>query len=414
MESRKYIKMFEPIKIKNIEIKNRLVMAPATTNYSQAGYPTDQQIAYHAARAKGGVGLVISAPAKYVLPGYQGHVLAQNLSERGHMPVWNELVETVHAFGAKIFGQISANVLGRQNLPGVKAKGVSPIPILKIPEENHPRKQREFEARHGLSSLWDMYRNCPVPEELKLEEIEAIEDSYGIVAAFMRDCGFDGVELHFAHGYLGDNFFSPRTNVRKDAYGGSFENRARFFRNAIAKTRVRVGHDFVMGVRLTGDEHMPGGITIEDSSMVAKLGEELGVDYLHLTAGCWEAMKWYVPDEDGTMLSQAEALKKAVKIPVITPSIHNPAMAEQAIHDMKTDMVSLCRPLIADPEWVNKVAREEENQVRKCIRCLVCMRRTRNGLGMRCEVNRKVGQEKYMPEYYRSAAPFKKEFFLPK
>jgi 2,4-dienoyl-CoA reductase (NADPH2) len=159
---------------------------------------------------------------------------------------------------------------------------------------------------------------------------------------------------------------------------------------------------------------MPGGITIEDSSLVAKLGEELGVDYLHLTAGCWEAVKWYVPDEDGTMLSQAEALKKAVKIPVITPSIHNPVMAEQAIRDMKTDMVSLCRSLIADPEWVNKVARGEENRVRKCIRCLVCLRRTRNGLGMRCEVNREVGQEKYMPEYYRSAAPFKKEFFLPK
>ena len=414
MPSEEYVEMFKPIRIRNVELKNRVVMAPATTNYSQAGYPTEQQIAYLAARAKGGVGLIVTPPAKYTMPGFQGHVLAQNLSERAHMPIWNELVETVHAFGAKVFGQISLGVSGRQNLRGSKVKGVSPLPVMGVPRENIPKGELEFEARKGLSPFWDMYNDGPVPEELSIEEIQWIENSCGHVARLMKGCGFDGAELHFAHGYLGDNFLSPRTNLRTDAYGGSFENRVRFFRNVVIKTRVQVGPEFVVGVRLTGEEHMAGGLGIEESSRVAKIGEELGLDYIHLTAGCWEAVKWYVPEEDGTMLPQAEEMKKVVKIPVITPSVHSPAAVEEAIRSGKTDLVSHCRPLIVDPEWVNKVAGGEEKRIRRCIRCLVCLRRTRSGLGMRCEVNREVGQERYMPEYYRRAAPQWKEFYLPR
>lgn len=414
MPSEKYVEMFQPIRMRNVELKNRVAMAPATNNYSQGGYPTGQQIAYLAARAKGGVGLIITPPAKFTMPGFQGHVLAQNLSERAHLPVWNELVETIHAFGSKAIGQISMGVSGRQNLRGAKVKGVSPLPMGRIAPENIPRGELEFEARKGLVPFWYMYNDGPVPEELSVEEIQWVENSCGHVARLMKECGFDGAELHFAHGYLGDNFLSPRTNLRTDAYGGSFENRVRFFRNVVIKTRVQVGLDFVVGVRLTGEEHMPGGLTIEDSSRVAQIGEELGLDYIHLTAGCWEAVKWYVPETDGTMLPQAEEMKRAVKIPVITPSIHSPAGVEEAIRSGKTDMVSHCRPLIADPEWLNKVAAGEENRIQRCIRCLVCLRRTRHGLGMRCEVNREVGQEQYMPEYYRRAAPHWKEFYLPK
>ncbi len=99
---------------------------------------------------------------------------------------------------------------------------------------------------------------------------------------------------------------------------------------------------------------------------------------------------------------------------MVTPSLKNPVRGEEAFPSGKTDMVSHCRPLIVDPEWVNKVAGGEEKRIRKCIRCLVCLRRTRHGLGMRCEVNREVGQERYMPEYNRRAAPHWKEFYLPR
>jgi 2,4-dienoyl-CoA reductase-like NADH-dependent reductase (Old Yellow Enzyme family) len=144
------------------------------------------------------------------------------------------------------------------------------------------------------------------------------------------------------------------------------------------------------------------------------MGEEEGLDYVHLTAGCWEAVNWYVPEEDGTMLPEAEGMKSILKIPVITPAIHRPENAEKALKEGKTDMVSFCRPLIADPEWVNKVAKGEEKKIRKCIRCLGCLQRTRRALGLRCEVNREVGQERYNSEYYRLSAPNWKEYALPK
>jgi 2,4-dienoyl-CoA reductase-like NADH-dependent reductase (Old Yellow Enzyme family) len=125
-------------------------------------------------------------------------------------------------------------------------------------------------------------------------------------------------------------------------------------------------------------------------------------------------VKWYVPEEDGTMLPEAEVMKQTVKIPVITPAIHTPRNVENALREGKTDMVSLCRPLIADPEWVNKVASGQEKKIRKCIRCLGCLQRTRRALGLRCEVNREVGQERYNPEYHRISAPFSHQYCLPK
>ena len=409
-----YTEMFKPFKIGNVELKNRLVMAPVTTNYTQSGYPTEQFIAFLAARARGGVGLLVTPPAVNLFPGSPTHVLFPLLSEKAHMPIWNEVVETIHAFGAKAFGQVLVGGVGRQTAPGTISKAPSRVPIVAIPPENIPKKSIEYEERKGLPSLWERYRNIPEPDELTIEEIEWIEDAYAKTIRLLKECGFDGAEMHFAHGYLGDNFFSPRTNLRTDAYGGSLENRARVFRNAITKTREQVGSDFVVGVRLTGNEHMAGGLTVEDSSGIAKIGEGVGLDYVHLTSGCWEAVKWYVPEEDGTMLPEAEVMKKTLRIPVITPAIHRPENAENAIKEGTTDMVSLCRPLISDPEWVNKVANGEEGKIRKCIRCLGCLQRTRRALSLRCEVNREVGQERYNPEYHRTSAPFWKGYCLPK
>ena len=414
MTNPKFTELFQPIRIGNVDLKNRLAMAPVTTNYSQAGYPTEQFTAFLAARARGGVGMIVVPPAVNLFPGSPTHVLFPVLSEKAHIPGWNDVVETIHAFGAKAFGQVLVGGVGRQTAKGTRSKAPSPLPITQIPPENIPPKSVEYEARKGLSSLWANYKNLPEPEVLTIEEIEWIEDAYAKTSGLMKECGFDGAELHFAHGYLGDNFLSPRTNLRSDAYGGSFENRTRIFRNAIRKTRAQTGSDFVIGVRLTGNEHMPGGTGIEDSSRIARIGEEEGLDYVHLTAGCWEAVKWYVPEEDGTMLPEAEVMKNTLNIPVITPAIHNPQDAENAIKEGKTDMVSLCRPLIVDPEWPNKAAKGEEKKIKKCIRCLGCLQRTRRALGLRCEVNREVGQERYNPDYYRLKAPGWKQYCLPK
>jgi len=413
MEKAKYPEMFKTIKIGSVELKNRLVMAPVTTNFSTAGYPTEEFIAFLAARARGGVGLIVAPPAVNLFPGSPTHVLFPLLSERAHLPMWNEAAETIHAFGAKTFGQVLVGGVGRQTVQGSVSKAPSGLAISRIPPENIPRKSKEYEMRKGLPSLWERYRDLPTPVELTLEEIRWIEDAYAETSKLMQEAGFDGVELHFAHGYLGDNFLSPRTNLRTDAYGGPLENRARILRNALIKTRARVGPDFVIGIRLTGDEHVIGGTTPEQASRIARIGEDYGLSYVHATSGCWEAVKWYVPEEDGSMLPDAEIIKRAVRIPVITPSLHDPQNAENALNQGKTDMVSLCRPLIADPEWPEKVERGQENKIKKCIRCLGCLQRTRRALGLRCEVNREVGQERYNPKNNRRAAPNWKEFCLP-
>ncbi len=238
-----------------------------------------------------------------------------------------------------------------------------------------------------------------------------------IATRYRRDwpnrCGADGIELHFAHGYLGYSFLSPRTNFREDAYGGNFDNRSRFLLNVIAKVRRGVGNEFVVGIRISGDERMPGGLGTEETVRMLANAEQTGLDFVHLTDGCFEAAKWYVPDEDGTMLGAAAAVKAALDIPVITPSIHDPLSAERALVGGQTDMVSLGRSILADSEWVTRVTEGRPDKIVKCIRCLTCLRRTRNGLHILCEVNPRLGAERYLPVNYRVNAPHPKSLHYP-
>ena len=408
-ESAKLEKMFEPFKIKNVELRNRLAMAPLKTQFISDSDVTEQLIAYLAERARHGVGLIITFPVcGALIPGSsQPPIISSPLHIRG----WNELAETIHAFGAKLFVQVSCG-RGRQVPKGTPAKAPSPVP-LHISPENLPVKCREFEEKRKLPSVWASIMEGEPPIEMTIEEIETAEDSYAIGARLLKQSGVDGVELHFPHGYLGYSFLSPRTNIRKDQYGGSFENRVRFLTNTMTKVRREVGDSFVVGIRISGDEHMPGGLGFEETSRMLKIAEDKGLDYVHLSDGCFEAAKWYVPDEDGTMLWEAEALKKILKIPVITPSIHDPVAAEKALKEGKTDMVSLGRAILADSAWVEKAKESQANKIVKCIRCLTCLRRVRTGLAIRCEVNPGLGTERYNPDNYRRNAPRQKVIYYP-
>lgn len=227
-------------------------------------------------------------------------------------------------------------------------------------------------------------------------------------ALLARQCGFDGVELAMAHGHIVHQFLSLRTNKRNDLYGGSFENRARFAINILKKVREEVGSDFCVGFRISGEEHMPEGLTHNEVKKICQIAEPFA-DYVHLSDGCYEAAKYFLPDEDGTMLKYAESLKKILKIPVLTPSIHDPEMAARAIQDGKTDMVAHGRSLIADPNWANKVAQGKRPV--KCIRCMIgCVRFPSEGTSIRCMVNPEAGLEQYVPEYQFSR-PFKKHWY---
>ena len=419
-EAKKHEALSKPIKINKVEIKNRIAMAPMCTLYNtHDGYVIDQMVAYFAARARGGTGLLVTSPLQVSQlnvrsSGFHNLVLLDN----SHKPGLAKLVETAHYFGAKIFGQISSLGVGRQGKmagardPSQRIPAPSETEPYHIAEDMVPEKQKEHARRRGWS-IWPVpgFENGDRPRALTVEEIVTMEDEMAKGARLAKMCRFDGVEMHFPHGYCGYQFLSPRTNFRNDLYGGSFENRTRVLRNCLTKVRQAVGPDFAVGYRISAAEHMPGGLEVEDTVEICKASENWGADFIHLSDGCYEAWKYFFPDEDGTILGEAQIIKSALKIPVITPSVHNPDMAEEAIKGGKTDMISLGRQLIADPEWANKVARGEK--FTKCIRCNIgCIRRLLVQMPARCEINPTAGYEELFPEYRMSSSP-KKESWYP-
>ena len=405
--SSNYPELFQPIKIGTCEIKNRIVMAPMNTVFSMdnLGYVNEQIIAYYAARAKGGTGLIIS---ECVL----GTRLASEfpftsnlqLFDVTHIPGLEELTETVHAFGSKIFIQLSIG-FGRQghNKHHKSPPAPSPIPYLTDPELM-PKKMLEFISAHPqvLDPRIPTMAHADMPREMTIEEIKSEIKEFAQSCVLALIAGFDGIELHAPHGYLEHQFLSPRSNKRTDEYGGSLENRMRIVIELYQAVRANIGKAAPVGIRLSGDEHMPDGIHHDELKKVVKKLGDLGIDYVHLSDGSYEALKYFFPDEENLhLLVEAEGFKSVLPkhVPVISVSLHDPKNSSQAIREGKIDMVSLGRQMLADPNYANKVMNGEKYW--KCTRCNECLMRASAGLPVRCKINRNLGREKYMPEYWR-------------
>ncbi len=393
--------LLEPIKISGVELPNRIAMAPMNTLMSMdnRGYVNEQVMAYYAARAKGGCGLIITEC-----------ILATRLAAKfpfttnlhcydvSFQPGLAELAETVHAFGAKIFAQMSIG-FGRQGhhhygeappAPSTVPYGVEPTMMPKSFVSLVKKFPQAIEGAGGH-----------MPYEMTVQEIREQEDEFANSCKFIVMAGFDGIELHAPHGYLEHQFLSPRSNKRNDLYGGSLQNRMRFLVEVYFKTREAVGPKFALGMRISADEHLPDGFTHKEALETAKLMGEYGCDYVHLSDGSYEALKYFIPDRDGTMLDEARNFKKVVDVPVICPSIHDPKNAEKAVASGKCDIVSLGRQMIADPDWGVKVAEGRSGDIVRCKRCNECLIRANMGLPVRCVINPNTGREKYMPEYWR-------------
>lgn len=412
----KYPELFSPIKIGKTEVKNRIAMSATCTDAIEpGGFVGDRMVYFYAARAKGGVGLIFTGPAMIEPILTSVPYLNPFLYNAAHMPGWSELAETVHAWDAKIFVQVDPGGPGRLGsiLGDPNALAPSVVPVSLDPEYVIQKKAQKLWRKRGLdlAAHYHIGRKFPIPKEIRIEEIHQLEDQIAGIVELVERCGFDGVELHTAHGVLGANFLSPRTNFRTDEYGGSLENRTRYLRNCLEKARQRVSPDFTLGLRISAVEHMPGGLTAEDTAEICKFVEDL-TDFVDLSTGSHhESHAYFIPDEDGTVIEEAAIIKRKLKVPVITPSVHNPDLGNRAITEGKTDMIALSRGLIADPEWANK-AREGKRYV-KCIKCLLgCTGRVDIGLPIRCEVNPNVLLEYQMPEYYRVNAPYKKTYYV--
>ena len=382
-------KLFEPIKINKLEVNNRICYAPTGKSHcTEDGHVSDQAICYYVARAKGGTGLIIVEAAlpiaKYARFGrllgcWDDSQLAglRNLAEAIHAAGARVVVQETLGFGSQAMFPVGGELVGPSDVPSCIGKGTAP---------------RGLGFMDGVAGL--------PPRPLTKEEIIELEDSFAGGAERIMKAGFDGLEVHGCHGYLIAGFLSPYSNKRQDEYGGSFENRLRLAKNLLKKTRDKVGPDFVIGFRMSGDEHLEGGYNIEEGQKIAKELEEAGANYIHISSGRYEVWNRMLPDEEGTMLDDAKAIKQAVSIPVICPNIHDPRTGERAIKEGMTDMIALSRGLIADPAWANKAKAGKLDEIRRCVLCNTCLKTLFTGFSIRCAVNPEVGWERFIPEYY--------------
>ena len=383
-----FSELFTPIKIGNKEIKNRLAFAPTGMGTAdENGGVTDQTLCHYTARAKGGVGMVIiehtMANLKYGLQG----IGALGFHRDRNLAGMYELAKTIQAFGAIAVVQLSLG-LGREPSPELEPFGPSPVAV-EFASGSMPKGLKQFE---GFTS--------PPPKALTIEEIRELENLYISSAVRIQNAGFDGIEIHGAHGYALAGFLSPHANRRTDRYGGSVEKRMTLALDLIRKCRQALGKDFIIGFRISGDEHIPGGRTLAETQKMAAVFETEGVDYIHLSSGTLESKSHTFPDKTDQIIPEARAVKTAVGIPVICPNLHDPAKVLEAIHDKKVDMVSLSRSLLADPQWPNKVKDGRVEDIQKCVLCNTCLKTLFTGFRTRCAVNPNVGRERFIPEYF--------------
>lgn len=414
----KYEKLFTPIKIGSVEIKNRIAMAPMLMDFGQFdGRTTEQLMNYYEERAKGGTGLIITEITR-VNDRTGASAFAQlGMSHNYQIEGMSELAKRIHAHGSKIFVQLHHP--GRQNMgllvgtlplsiacdkamPFFKNMLYKVVPAGKVLMQKHivPRVVAPSKCENS-------YFSDGINRELRKGEIKGLIKDFVNAAVRVKKAGCDGVQLHASHGYLLQQFLSPNTNRRTDEYGGNFDNRMRFLLEIIEGIKEKCGKDFPIIVRLTVDEcydkiGKPGkGYGLAEGVKMAKRLEEAGVDAIDVSSASYDAFNyWLEPTsfECGWRKYMAAAVKEAVSIPVIAANlIRSPGQAEAQLQEGVQDMVSLGRPHIADPHWASKAQSGKEKDIKRCICCLYCIESMQNnaytGDHGYCAVNPFVGEE---------------------
>lgn len=363
--------LFTPLRIGGMQVRNRLVSTAHLTNYAEDGLPSERHAAYWAEKAKGGIGLIITE-GSLVHP-------SSRTPETRFIEFWRPEVvaalrpvaDAVHRHGGRIVAQI--NHMGMSWAP-------SP-----------------WQRPNGLRA-----------HEMTRAEIAEVVEGFAVAAERARDGGLDGVEVHASHNYLIEQFLSPLTNHRTDEYGGSEEGRMRFLLEVLTAVRDRVGPDFVVGARISGDQYTPGGVGLEDMlRIVPAVTSRVALDFLNVSyyrnqdfgpAGS-SIVPMYVPE--GRFVHLAEAVKTVTDLPVFCVNrIVDPRMAEQIVADGRADMVAMTRAQIADPHLAAKAASGRHDEIRPCIGINEgCLGQVMNGSAspMTCAVNPSAGHEDQPP-----------------
>ncbi len=363
-------RLWEAFRIGKMELRNRIVMAPMGTKHaSKEGYVTDQIKDYFEARARGGVGLII-VEATLVHPRGRAFENLLEITDDKFIPGLSELVGVIHKHGAKAAIQLQhCGRMAKSILTGMQPVAPSPIP------------------RPGGE----------VPKELTVGEIKEIIGYFADAAVRAKKAGFDGIEIHGAHGYLIDQFLSPSSNKRKDRYGGGAQNRARLLTEIIQAIKGGVGGGFPVWCRINGMEYgTKGSTTLEDAKETARLAQEAGADAIHVSAHGPKALQHQqvLKPVSGVFADLAKGIKEVVTVPVIVVGRVTPEAGERILSEGKADLVAIGKALLTDPEIPNKVASGKLEDIKPCILCMACRDDLfENGASVRCQVNPAMGRE---------------------
>ena len=378
--------LFTAIQLGTVLVPNRIVSTAHATAYARDGIPTERLIAYHEARAKGGVGLIITgATVVHPTSPYDEYNLLCNVDDR-IIPAYQQMAKAVQKYGSRIMAQLSH--MGRSG---------------ETDDSRYPL--------YGPSAIADEIRREP-PAAMDVELIEEIIEAYGKAAARAREGGLDGVEIHGGHSSLVAQFMSPYANQRTDAYGGSRKKRLEFVMQVSRAIRKNVGEDFTVGLRLSGDEFVDGGLTLDVVKENARDLEATGMlDFIDVTAGTDSNMHSYyihyspmfVPMGNLTHLSAA--IKEVVSLPVITVGrINDPVFAEKILADGLADLVGMTRAALCDPDFPQKAREGRLDDIRHCIACNQgCFKRIFKAQPITCIQNPAAGKEKEFGPLHKAA-----------
>lgn len=415
-----YDMLFSPMKIGNVEIKNRIVMAPMCMGFGQYnGCATETMMDYYEERAKGGVGLIFTEITRINDITGASSFGQLGMSHDYQIPALREMADRIHKHNCKIM--VELHHPGRQNLGlmigtvpicniGSKLMGNLYTKILTqavIPQGKKLQDKHIVPRTVAPSKCERSKMSDSVNRELSVNEIKRIICQFIEGAVRVKKAGCDGVELHAAHGYLIQQFLSPNTNKRTDQYGGSLENRMRFLLEIIDGIRSNCGKDFPIVVRLTVDEMYSEigqngkGYNLEEGIKMAKILSDKGIDAIDVSSAAYDTFNYWLEPTTftpGWRKYLASEVKKVVDIPVIAANlIRSPKQAEMQLEEGTQDFISLGRPLIADPHWPNKVKSGNENLIKRCVCCLYCFESMMKGAYKythgNCSVNPFVGRE---------------------
>jgi len=389
----KFKYLFTPLSVGKITVKNRMFSAPFSTYLAQPTWGTKGDVkecwkrvaCFFEERAKGGVGLILMSEVTFH---HSCNIRNMPVIDKEDIPYLRDLTDRVHSYGTKIV--IMLHHLGAHGRPATKRP-------FSVDDEGKIEMIRY--ANWAPSEAKEPFCREPA-RQVDIDEIKELVQSYRKAAGIAKEAGYDGIQIQGGHGFLVGEFLSSFSNRRDDEYGGSLENRTKFLLEIIDAVRQECGDEFLVGVTFSADELHPGGNTVKDGKLIAKILEETGkVDYLDVRLGGYAQAPIWVGDMSiplGVSVPLSAAIRQEVSIPVFAVCrIKDPMQAEKILADGHADMIGFGRSLICDPEMPNKAREGREDEIRTCVSCNQgCITRAMKEIPIECIQNPAVGYEK--------------------